>query len=112
MDSLRKSTYRYLLYRALLDIRRLAWLPAEALQSMNSRDWESDALRIRSAGAIADWLHNLAMFSATDFKGFDESRFWRELQEMDQRHPEYELLRYQGAFEAHLAESQRPSSPN
>jgi hypothetical protein len=35
---------------------------------------------VQWAGAIADWLHNLAMFSARDFRGFDEQLFWKEFE--------------------------------
>lgn len=81
MEHRRKQAYRYLLYRAMLDIRPICWMP---LGSFNPFRWKETAGRVRRAGVIADWLHNLALFSALDFERFDEDWFWRELGEYDQ----------------------------
>ena len=37
-----------------------------------------DSFRRRAAVEIADRMHNLAHFSAVDFAGFEEDRFWSE----------------------------------
>src|SRR5579859_8105500 len=99
MDNHRKAAYRDLLYRALLDIRSLAWLRVSTIQLLNPLHWKGELRRIRRAGAIADWLHNLAMFSALDFERFDEARFWGDLDNLAKRNPEYELMTYKGIFE-------------
>jgi hypothetical protein len=101
MDEHRKAAYRYLLYQALLEIRPLGWLrvPLWPLH------WRRELRRIRRAGEVADWFHNLAMFSALDFERFDEAWFWRELDQRDKRHPEYDLQAYRVRFEEHLARS-------
>ena len=99
MDVHRKRAYRYLLYRALLDIRPLAWLRVRTIRILNPFHWISEIRRIRRAGAIADWLHNLAMFSYLDFERFDEAWFWRDLENLNRRHPEFGLGSYKEEWE-------------
>jgi len=36
-----------------------------------------------AARKLADAMHNLALFSANDFEGFDEARFWHECSYLD-----------------------------
>ncbi len=71
-----KAAYRYLLYQAMLDIRMLCQSRGEA--TWNPREIWRQYRRSRTAGAIADWLHNLAQYSVTDFRGFDAKEFWQE----------------------------------
>ena len=40
------------------------------------------------AGALADWLHNLAAFASRDFKGFSADWFWREYANLGRRLPD------------------------
>jgi hypothetical protein len=101
MDERRKQAYRSLLYWATLDIRPLYWL---ALRSLSPVHWRRQLSRIRRAGALADWMHNLAMFSAQDFAGFDEERFWQDLLWYEQRHPEWGLTQYRHRFDQWLTE--------
>lgn len=111
MDDHRKRAYRYLLYWAMLEIRPIAWLRLRTLRLLNPWHWRNEVRRIRGAGAIADWLHNLALFSALDFARFDEARFWGELDDLIRRHPEYELGHYRNLFEQeleHFPEAQPP----
>ena len=60
----------------------------------------------RLAGALADWLHNLAQHAATDFNKFDTEWFWREYAGLSS---DYEWLRpgqwldYRERYEEHLA---------
>jgi hypothetical protein len=110
MDGTRKNAYRYLLYWAMLEIRPIAWARLGILRMLNPLHWRAETRRIRRAGVIADWLHNLAMFSALHFERFDEEWFWRELDFLNKRHPEYELMLYKGRFEQHMAESQKGSA--
>jgi hypothetical protein len=77
IDSHRANAYRHLLDMAMLDIRmlcqsrgRMGWWPNE---------WRLAYRRSRRAGALADWLHNLASFAAREFRGFDDARFWQSM---------------------------------
>lgn len=100
MDERRKNAYRYLLYWAMLDIRPIAWL-----RLGNPLRWPDEVRRIRRAGALADWLHNLALFSSLDFARFDEEWFWRDGRSLEARYPGLDLERYRRIFEDHLAGS-------
>jgi hypothetical protein len=103
MDERRKRAYRHMLYWAMLDIRPLGWLSAGPLRTWNPLFWRKEAERVRRAGVLADWLHNLALFSALDFARFDEDWFWRDFQQFHKRHPEFGLERYRSRFEEQLA---------
>lgn len=98
MDEQRKRAYRHLLYRATLDIRPLAWLRL----GWNPLKWRQNAWLVRRAGTIADWLHNLASYSERDFEGFDEAWLWRDFENLNRRHPDYQLSCYKDAFERRL----------
>lgn len=99
MDECRKSAYRALLYRAMLDIRPVAWL-----RLRNPLRWGHALRRVRYAGDLADWLHNMAFFSSMDFDQFDEEWFWREARSLKGRYPEFDIERYHQAFEQRLSE--------
>jgi hypothetical protein len=81
MEQTHKVAYRHLLYQAMLDIRGLEWLRAE------SSDIGDIVREANDAGAIAYWLHNLALASAQDFASFDEDRFWRQHARLTERYP-------------------------
>jgi hypothetical protein len=97
MDERRKRAYRYLLYRAMLDIRPIAWL-----RLRNPPRWPDEVRRIRQAGALADWLHNLALFSSLDFTRFDEECSWKDGQSLKARYPGLDPERYHRLFEEQL----------
>jgi hypothetical protein len=99
MDEQRKHAYRWLLYMAMLDIRPLGWIGARRLRRLNPFCWWSESRYVRCAGAIAEWLHNLAIYSALDFARFDEGRFWQDYQWMLDNNPGFGLERYRSAFE-------------
>src|SRR5688500_15176751 len=101
MDERRKAAYRKLLYRAMLDIRPIAWISFS-----NPLCWPANLAQIRSAGEIADWLHNLASYSAGNFEDFGEEWFWREFDALLERHPEMRptLSLYKNEFERNLAD--------
>ena len=63
MDENRKDAYRYLLYRAMLDIRKL--------------QREDPVYTPMVMAELANWLHSLAYFSCIEFDGFKEDMFWR-----------------------------------
>jgi len=104
MNERRKKAYRYLLYYAMLEIRPIAWL-LPGFRILNFLQWRSAAQQVRRAGVIADWLHNLAFFSAIDFERFDEEEFWQDLRGREERHPGLRLSKYKDIFERELAGS-------
>jgi hypothetical protein len=104
VDERRKHAYRYLLYSAMLDIRPLAWLGWGWFRAWNPAYWRREGRPIRCAGAVADWLHNLAFFSAVNFQGFNEEWFWRDFESVRARHPESGLERYRHLFEQRASE--------
>jgi hypothetical protein len=105
MDEARKFAYRYLLYQATLGIRPIAWFSARWFPWWNPIRWVDSARQIRRAGAVADWVHILALFSALDFRRFDEGRFWDEYERLRRGHPEYELDFYRSVFERARSEA-------
>jgi hypothetical protein len=104
VDANRKYAYRFLLYWAMLDIRSIEWLRWTTLRMLNPLSWREQIRRIRRAGALANWLHNLALFSALDFERFDEARFWHDLETVCKRYPEYGLVNYRSFFERIFSE--------
>lgn len=80
MEGQRKKAYRCLLYQAMLDIRNIEFFKSPC---------EPEKLRhVRLAGAIANWLHNLADFASRDFEGFNEAWFWKEHEHYCIQYPE------------------------
>ena len=98
MEERRKNAYRWLFYLAMLDIRQLAWMDWNWLTVWRPFYRKQQNRRVQFAGDIADWLHNLAMFSSLDFIHFDEEWFWREFDSLRGRYPEFALERYRNAF--------------
>jgi len=76
LTDVEKNAYRYLLYRAMLDIRDLCQSRGPVVY--NPLEWWRQYLRSRDAGRLADWLHNLANYASKDFVGFNEEWFWKE----------------------------------
>jgi hypothetical protein len=107
VDDQRKYAYRYLLYWAALETRALQWLGPRGWQAWTPMYWREALRRVRYAGGVADWLHNLALYSATDFRGFDEGLFWRDFVALRSRHPGFGWDHYREQFERHA----RPSEP-
>jgi len=102
MDVQRKHAYRWLLYRALLDIRPLRWASTRWRERLNPSRWSDFLRRARCGGAVADWLHNLAMFSALEFEQFDEGRFWQDHEWFVKNYPWAGLNLYRDQFEQHV----------
>lgn len=116
IDPRRQSAYRYLLYRAMLDIRRL-----QSRESFWERLWGIFSGRVivpkgwglhklwgysdelcDYSGELAEWLHNMAQFAATDFTGFNEAYFWAQGYRLAQQYPH--IHGYKVAFENRLFE--------
>jgi hypothetical protein len=87
-----KAAYRHLLYQAMLDIRTLC--QSRGSESWNPFEWRRQYRRSRVAGALADWLHNLAAFASRDFAGFNADCFWREYANLGRQLPEVGLSGY------------------
>jgi hypothetical protein len=60
----------------MLDIRCLC--QSRSAESWNPLTWRRQYGDSRIAGALADWLHNLAHYASKDFRGFDADWFWQE----------------------------------
>lgn len=70
----KEAIYRRLLYVGILDIRNFShrafqetpnpWLPSLTQAEM-----------ITYVAALSDWLHNLAMYSARNFEGWNDEHF-------------------------------------
>ena len=71
----RRMAYRHLLYQALLWLRSgsppVWWNPVT---------WWRAAVDLRQSRSLAGCFHNLAFFVAHDFVGFEEQRFWRDVE--------------------------------
>jgi hypothetical protein len=80
-----KAAYRHLLYGAMLDIRNLC--QSRGSETWNPLEWRRQFQRSRMAGALADWLHNLAAFASRDFHGFSADWFWQEYAVFCRRFP-------------------------
>lgn len=102
MDDNRKRAYRWILYQALLDIRPLQWLEPRWYARINPFYWHRYRQAVRRAGAIANWLHNLALYSAIDFEHFDEERFWTDYRSTLGRYSGTCVAHYRAAFEREL----------
>ena len=99
-----KQVYRYLLYQAMLDIRILC--QSRGSETWNPLEWRRQYRRSRIAGAIADWLHNLAQYSGRDFQGFNTEEFWQEYDGMCRRFKQfgpYGFHDYRRRYEEHMA---------
>jgi hypothetical protein len=81
-----KAAYRHVLYQAMVDIRNLC--QSRGSESWNPFEWWRQYRRSLVAGALADWLHNLAAFASRDFEGFSADWFWREYANLGKRLPD------------------------
>ena len=107
MDEHRKNAYRYLLYWALLEIRGVEWITYHPLRLLNPFALRRELKRISRAGALADWLHNLAQISIEDFRDFNEEWFWRDYESLVKRHGD--PRNYRAVFDRRLEELGRPA---
>jgi hypothetical protein len=117
VEEQRKIAYRYLLYWAMVDIRPLQWLGWRGWRAWSPIHWQRDTRRVQCAGAIADWLHNLARYSAHNFQGFIEEWFWRDFETVRSRYPEFGLEHYRERFEqyanpAEAADTESGATPD
>lgn len=107
MNEGRKRAYRSLVYRAMLDIRtQFRW----GQVSWNPRQIWTQYQRSRRVGALANWLHNLALYSQDDFQGFREDWFWEEYERFKTRFPE-RRTDYKQLFEDELKKWEEGEQP-
>lgn len=111
MDSAHKYAYRYLIYQGTLSIRPVAYVGSAWWERWNLLYWFRERRRIRSAGRLANWLHNLALFSAIDFVGFDEDTFWSELEELKIAFPADSFGRFRDYFKFAVSEFNEGRKP-
>ncbi len=102
MDEHRKNAYRYLLGWAMLEIRTIAWWSIRWRSIWNPLYWRAELRRIRYLGTLADWLHNLALYSPMDFDQFNEEWFWQDLERIEKRYPEFMPSHYRAIFDGRL----------
>lgn len=106
LSSAEKSAYRSLLYWAMLDIRTLC--QSRGRESRNPLEIWRQYRQSRLAGALADWLHNLAQRAATDFDSFDTEWFWREYAGLCKKYAQVrpgQWMDYRERYEKHLSKS-------
>ncbi len=108
LSNAEKSAYRNLLYWAMLDIRNLC--QSRGPESRNPLKTWRQYRDSRLAGALADWLHNLAQHAATDFNRFDTEWFWREYDGLRKDYQQLgpgQWMDYRDRYDKQLAEFQK-----
>lgn len=107
MDEGKKAAYRFLLYWALINIRQLDAPYVSWFRWSNPCYWWRQSRRIRFLGALANCLHNLALFSSIDFQHFDEERFWLDFRRLQERYPEFDMSHLEWFYNYRLAEMEQ-----
>ena len=102
-----KRAYRCILYHALLEIRPVEWLGRSWRDRLLPTRWIENRRRVRMAGALADWLHNLALFSALEFEGFDQEWFWTDYDRILRRHGRFSPTDYRRFFADRKKDSEK-----
>ena len=100
MNDQTKAAYRHLLYVAMLATRN--YCQSRGRVSRNPFVWRRQYHDSRIAGRLADWLHNLALYSSLDFAGFSEEHFWREHGSICQHYPGTGFERYREIFDEYF----------
>lgn len=108
----RKLAYNYPRYSAMLEIRGLQSVthPWPRWRIISPRYWSREFRFIRYCGALADALHNLAMFSSYDYERFEEDTFWAEIDRIGARFPGM-ADNYRGRFEGRFSGLESGTSP-
>ena len=97
MDKNRQNAYRWLLYRAMLQIRPLR---AFRLRWWNPIGMYRDLRAVRLCGSLAHQLHNLARDSSHDPFIVNEEIFWDFFEKLDSDSAQW----YRQVFERRLEE--------
>ncbi len=93
MDEDRREAYRDLIYHAMLLLRAYPTWPVQGIKILSLRAWRQARHQAMLRSAIANWLHNLADYSARDFEGFSENAFWHEGRNWRRKYPEFDSLK-------------------
>jgi hypothetical protein len=102
MDENRKNAYRYLLYRAMLDIRGDQGQLYSEVQKINPETLKKAVQSVTyRTWCLAEWLHNLAFFACNDFRRFDEDLFWNDSETCCREFPEIHE-QFKNSFEGYL----------
>lgn len=102
MSPARKRAYILLLRVALERIRSAAW-SALPPRPWSPAWWARAASSLRHIEQLADATHNLPVFVAMDFEGFDEDFFWTVFVEAPiERDPTSPLRCFRDEFAGHL----------
>ena len=112
MDEQRQNAYRFLLYWAMVEIRPLQYFLRWNWWDLNPLHWRHQLQRVAMAGALAEWLHNMARFAGYEFERFDEQRFWQDYKRLCDRYPDGGFERYQDLFGRRLVELRTGKWPN
>lgn len=101
----RKNAYRYLLYWAMVRIRMVegSYYTRSYWSYLSPQFWRIGFQNVQYAGALADYLHNLAFFSSRNFDGFNEVWFWEGMDSLNIRFPD-QAIDYRTLFEKLVAE--------
>jgi len=100
MSDEQEKAYRHLLYVAMLQIRNRC--QSRDNFSRNPLRWFRQYRDSRVAGAVADWLHNLAQFATHSPLSIDEDTFWKEHTGLCKRFPGEGLEQYREVFDKYL----------
>jgi hypothetical protein len=110
VDEQRTLAYRRLLYCAMLQIRGLEGFGWRRRDRRNPFYWRRQVRWVQYAGAIANWLHNLAHYSSVNFQGFNEEWFWRDFESLQTRYPEFKSEYFRTEFDRYAAPQLEASS--
>jgi hypothetical protein len=94
MTPTEKTAFRRLLADAVIQMR--AYSSVAPQQSV-----EMSQSALRHVNALADLVHNLALYSVRDFTDFETELFWRQFRHYRQRIPE--LYDFESAYQRYLA---------
>ncbi len=105
MEPQRQEAYRHLLYTVLLRLRSghrdpVWWNPVS---------WWRRASELRLCRDMADCFHNLALFSVWNFEGFEETRFWQDIERLGKAHGAHLVERYRRIFDGYLSGHSAPA---
>lgn len=101
----KKEAYRFLMYYSFLHIRSIEGMANPSSIIINPFRIVKIVKYINEAGAVANWMHNLALFSSLGFRGFKENEFWQSSQHLKKKYPET-FAYLKGIYESRLREIQ------
>lgn len=98
MNETRVRAFRVLLSQGLVHLK---WDLAGFYRGLSLfRPWQllRQSRAIRTAASRAFAFHNMAIFAASDFRGFSEESFWADIDRFHRDHPDA-LCPYREVFE-------------